>query len=95
MTREQFLKKYPLPWTFQQTDIDGGGVILAANDQLMARLCGDIDWAEQDNIENSDNPTVADLKHYHIINGDDDEQSERIALLEFIFDKINASEPIT
>ena len=94
MTRKQFLKKYPLPWRFEQTDQDGGGVILAANDQLMVRLCGDMDWAEQDNVENPDAPTAEDLKHRPVIHGEDDD-SERVALLEFLFDQINESADAT
>lgn len=91
MTRKQFLKKYPLPWSWQQTDRDGGGVLLDANDQLMVRLCPDEDWTDIDGVSNPDNPT-ADDKRYHrpVMNGEDNE-SERIALLEFIVDRINAA----
>jgi hypothetical protein len=46
MTHDEFLKLYPKPWTFEQTDPDGGGVVLDANGQLLVRLCPDEDWIE-------------------------------------------------
>lgn len=78
MTRDQFLQKYPLPWSFQETSPDGSGVLLAANDQLMLRITTDIDWAEND----------VDLKYRPVINNDTD---ERCTLLQFILDRINST----
>lgn len=46
MTREEFLKKYPLPWSFEETDPVGHGAILDANGILLVRLCTDVDWED-------------------------------------------------
>jgi hypothetical protein len=65
MTIKEFLEKYPRPWRFEQTDRDGGGAILDANDQLMARLVGDDDWRE--GVPEDADPE--DTKYRPVING--------------------------
>jgi hypothetical protein len=84
----QYLKKYPLPWTFIQTDRDGGGALCDANGQIMVRLCTDLDWAETD-LEGADNP-----KHRPVFNGESDDSEEfdseeRLWLVKFLLDRIN------
>jgi hypothetical protein len=73
MTREEFLKKYPLPWDFEQTDPSGTGVITDANDQTMAILKGDLDWDDEDGED-------TDPKQRPVFD-DDDEGGEVVGLL--------------
>jgi hypothetical protein len=57
MNKVKFLKKYTLPWRFEQTDRDGGGVILDVNGQLMIRLYADEDWDQDGDTDTHRRPS--------------------------------------
>ena len=75
-----FTDRYPLPWSFDQTDPDGAGVLRDANGQLLVILMTHRDWEEHG--EDSD---VPDPRYQPVMN-DDDEGPE---LIDFILDRIN------
>jgi hypothetical protein len=45
MTKEEFLKEHPRPWSFEQTH--NGGVVYDANDLPLIILSADDDWDEE------------------------------------------------
>ena len=44
MTRDEFLKKFPKPWHFEETDPSGTGVIFDANEYPIVILWADLDF---------------------------------------------------
>jgi hypothetical protein len=92
MTREELIEKYPLPWTFEQTDTDGGGVILSHNDQIMFRLSTDDDWAETLDPVHYDNFTAEELKQRPVFNEGGEEES--YAVLDHLLTQLNGEVPV-
>lgn len=71
MTPLEFLQKYPWPWKFVLTDPSGSGAIVDANEQILARLCTDIDWKEclDDPCKPDELLTPGDAKYRPVFNG--------------------------
>jgi hypothetical protein len=56
MIREDFLKKFPRPWTFEQTDPQGTGVLLDANGYPLVILWVDMDWDDSGEDVDAEEP---------------------------------------
>ena len=91
MSFDKFMQKYPLPWSFNQTDRGGGGVVLDANEQLMVRLVGDDDWdddldeALSEEERSKLEPVFNEDEEFH----KPDVNTDRIRLIHFIMARIN------
>lgn len=74
-----FFSKYPTPWTWEQTDPRGHGVLKDANGRTLVYLCTDQDWDDADGDE-----TPAEREPVFNVDSDD-----RAALLEAMLTKLN------
>lgn len=83
MTPEDFLKKYPRPWSFERTDRSGDGLILDATGRPLVILAVDLDWDEHN--EGIEEPIFCNMESERgLADIEGEEREERDTLVELL-----------